>query len=73
MSKEISKLNNDISYIYRYNANTPRMAVCLNMSINNPEKSAGIYPLMAKLFLQIQRVWQRAGVSIADSVLPCAR
>ncbi len=52
MSKEISKLNNDISYIYRYNENTPRMAVCLNMSINNPEKSAGIYPLMAKLFLQ---------------------
>lgn len=52
MSKEISKLINDISYIYRYNANTPRMAFCLNMSINNPEKMAGIYPLMAKLLLQ---------------------
>ena len=42
MTKEISKLNNNISYIYKKNDNTPRMAVCLNFSVNNAEKKAPI-------------------------------
>lgn len=52
MTKIISKLNNDINYIYKQNKNTPRMAVCLNFSINSPEKKPGIYSLMARLLLQ---------------------
>lgn len=52
MTKKISKLTNKIDYIYKQNINTPRMALCLNFSINQPEKSAGIYTLMARLLLQ---------------------
>ncbi len=52
MVKEISKLKNNIEYIYKKNDNTPRFALCLNFSINEPEKIAGVYSLMAKLLLQ---------------------
>lgn len=52
MTKEISKLKNNISYIYKKNDNTPRMAVCLNFSVNNAEKKPGIYSLVARLLLQ---------------------
>lgn len=52
MVKEISKLVNGIEYIYKKNDNTPRVALCLNISINKAEKSAGIYSLMARLLLQ---------------------
>lgn len=52
MIKEISKLNNNIEYIYKKNKNTPRMAVCLNFSVNEAEKKAGIYTVMARLLLQ---------------------
>ncbi len=52
MTKITSKLNNNIEYIYKQNKNTPRMAVCLNFSINKPDKIPGIYSLMARLLLQ---------------------
>lgn len=52
MIKEISKLNNNIEYIYKKNENTPRMAVCLNFSVNEAEKKPGIYTIMARLLLQ---------------------
>ena len=52
MTKEISKLQNNISYIYKKNDNTPRMAVCLNFSVNDAEKKPGIYSLVARLLLQ---------------------
>lgn len=52
MVKQISRLNNNIDYIYKQNKNTPRMALCLNFSINQAEKTAGIYTLMARLLLQ---------------------
>ena len=52
MVKEISNLVNGIEYIYKKNDNTPRIALCLNISINKAEKYAGIYSLMARLLLQ---------------------
>lgn len=52
MSKKISKLNNNIAYIYKQNQNTPRMALCLNFSINEAESIPGVYSLMARLLLQ---------------------
>lgn len=52
MIKEISKLQNEISYIYKKNENTPRMALCFNLSVNNPEKLPGVYSLAARLLLQ---------------------
>lgn len=52
MTKTISKLKNNIDYVYKKNDNTPRMALCLNLSINDAEKIPGIYSLMARLLLQ---------------------
>lgn len=52
MAKVISKLKNNIDYIYKFNENTPRMALCLNFSVNQAEKIPGIYTLMARLMLQ---------------------
>ncbi len=52
MTKTISKLKNNIDYVYKQNDNTPRMALCLNLSINEAEKVPGIYSLMARLLLQ---------------------
>ena len=52
MTKEISKLKNNIEYIYKQNKNTPRMALCLNFSINEPEEKPGIYSLVSRLLLQ---------------------
>ena len=52
MTNEILNLSNGIEYIYKQNKNTPRMALCLNFSINKEEKIPGIYSLMARLLLQ---------------------
>ncbi|MGN0031444.1 MAG: M16 family metallopeptidase [Candidatus Gastranaerophilaceae bacterium] len=52
MKKEISKLQNNIEYIYKQNKNTPRMAFCLNFAINKPEIKAGVYSLMTRLLFQ---------------------
>jgi len=52
MTKITSKLNNNIEYLYKQNKNTPRMAICLNFSINKPDKIPGIYSIMARLLLQ---------------------
>lgn len=49
---QIFKLQNDISLIYKQNKNTPRMALCLDFSINLPEEIPGTYTLMARLLLQ---------------------
>ncbi|MBO6257300.1 insulinase family protein [bacterium] len=49
---EVSKLQNNAQFIYKQNKNTPRMALCLNFSINLPEEIPGIYTLMARLLLQ---------------------
>ncbi|MCD8378021.1 MAG: insulinase family protein [Candidatus Gastranaerophilales bacterium] len=46
------ELNNGIRAVYKYNSETPRMALTMNMSINDEEKSAGTYSLMTRLLLQ---------------------
>lgn len=52
MDRKTTNLNNNIEFFYKRNKNTPRAALCMNFSINNPEKGAGIYVLMTRLFLQ---------------------
>ena len=52
MANEISTLKNKIEYIYKKNDNTPRMALCFNLSVNEPEKIPGVYVLMTRLLLQ---------------------
>lgn len=46
------KLNNGIGACLKKNINTPRVAICLNLSINKPEKHAGEYLLMSRLLLK---------------------
>lgn len=46
------RLKNGINTCVKTNANTPRIALSLNFSINTPEKNAGEYMLMARLLMQ---------------------
>lgn len=52
MESKIIKLKNNTEFYYKKNENTPRVALCLNFSIEEPEKGAGIQALMARLFMQ---------------------
>ena len=52
MESKISTLKNNTEFFYKRNPNTPRVALCLNFSIEHPEKGAGIHALMARLFMQ---------------------
>ena len=45
-------LTNGINACVKQNKNTPRVALTLNISINNPEKYAGEYSLMNRLLLK---------------------
>ena len=51
MKKE-TKLNNKIDLFYKRNKNTPRVAFCLNFSLNSVEKSPGLYSAMTRLLMQ---------------------
>ena len=46
------ELDNGISGVYSEAKNTPRVALALNVAINNPEKIPGTYSLMNRLLLQ---------------------
>ena len=46
------ELKNGIKSVYKKNNETPRMALTMNFSINEEEKTAGTYSLMTRLFLQ---------------------
>lgn len=46
------ELKNNIKSVYKQNKNTPRVALTLNFSINEEEKTAGIYCLMSRLLMQ---------------------
>lgn len=45
-------LNNNIEVFFKHNKNTPRIALCFNLSINQPAKYPGVYSLMSRLFMQ---------------------
>lgn len=52
MESKVTTLKNNIEVFYKKNLNTPRIALCLNMSFGAPEKSAGIHVMMSRLFMQ---------------------
>ena len=52
MNIKTEKLKNNIELVYKRNPNTPRVALCLNFSLNNPIPDPGFYSLMARLFMQ---------------------
>jgi len=45
-------LDNNIPVVINQNKNTPRVAMCLYFKIEEPEKKAGLYTLLNRLFLQ---------------------
>ena len=45
-------LENNLNTVYKNSPNTPRVAVTLNIAINKPERCAGIYSLINRLFSQ---------------------
>lgn len=45
-------LENNIPVILKKNANTPRHALCFYIKIQEPEKRAGLYTILNRLFLQ---------------------
>ena len=52
MGIKLSNLNNNIDFAYKNNADTPRAALCLNFSINEPENIPGLHSLMSRLAMQ---------------------
>ena len=50
--KKIIELKNGIQVLFKKSSNTPRVALCLNFSINQEEEILGTYSLMSRLFLQ---------------------
>lgn len=46
------ELKNNIKSVFRYNKNTPRVALNLNFSINETEKMPGVYCLLSRLLMQ---------------------
>ncbi len=52
MDKKVFKLKNDIEVLYKRNKNTPRIALCFNLSLNDPVPNPGDYTLMTRLFMQ---------------------
>lgn len=51
MKKE-KRLDNNIDLFYKRNVNTPRVALCLNFSLNRVEKFPGVHSVMTRLFMQ---------------------
>lgn len=60
------ELTNGIKAVHKQNKNTPRTALCFNIAINKPEKSAGIYSLMNRLLLQGTK--NRSSVELANEL-----
>lgn len=50
--KREERLNNNIDLFYKRNENTPRVAFCMNFSLNQVEKFPGLYTVMTRLFMQ---------------------
>ena len=51
MENKTVKLDNGTDLFYKRNNDTPRVALCFNLSLNRPIK-AGVYTLMTRLFMQ---------------------
>lgn len=52
MDRKITNLDNNIEFLYKRNADTPRVALCFNLSLNDPTPAAGVYSIMTRLFMQ---------------------
>lgn len=49
---ETFSLDNNTEVLYKRNLDTPRVALCLDLSLNRPDVKCGAYSLMTRLFIQ---------------------
>ena len=59
-------LNNNIPLVIKQNKNTPRCALCFYFKIEKPEKRAGLYSVLNRLFLQGTK--NRSAKQLADEL-----
>ncbi|MBQ8168999.1 insulinase family protein [bacterium] len=52
MNKKIFSLRNNTEVLYKRNLDTPRVALCFNLSLNEPIPNPGVYTLMTRLLTQ---------------------
>ena len=52
MNNKMFVLENDIEVFYKQNADTPRVALCMNFSLNQPLDNPGVYSLVSRLLIQ---------------------
>lgn len=66
-------LENNIPLVLKQNKNTPRMALCFYFKIENPEKKAGLYTVLNRLFLQgtKNRTAQQLANELDENAIDC--
>lgn len=66
-------LDNNIPVVLKANRNTPRYAMCFNFKIQEPEKKAGLYSLLNRLFLQgtTSRTAEQLAQELDENAIDC--
>ena len=66
-------LNNNIPLVLKNNKNTPRMALCFYFKLQKPEKKAGLYTLLNRLFLQgtTNRTSEQLANELDENAIDC--
>ena len=66
-------LDNSIPVVLKENKDTPRHAMCFYFKIEHPEKKAGLYSLLNRLFLQgtKKRSAQELAQELDENAIDC--
>lgn len=66
-------LENNIPLVLKENKNTPRLALCFYFKIEKPEKKAGLYTVLNRLFLQgtKNRTAQQLANELDENAIDC--
>ena len=66
-------LDNNIPAVFKINKNTPRYAMCFYFKIEEPEKKAGLYSILNRLFLQgtKNRSAQQLAQELDENAIDC--
>ncbi len=66
-------LDNKIPVIFKINKDTPRYAMCFYFKIEEPEKKAGLYSILNRLFLQgtKKRTAQQLAQELDENAIDC--
>lgn len=66
-------LHNNIPVIFKENKNTPRMALCLYLKIEEQEKKAGLYSILNRLLMQgtTNRSAEELAMELDENAIEC--